>query len=144
MNYKAVILDGLKNLPKEIIPALQKLEANKQLIIFGESTFTSVFPKAIMAKNPEELKAAVNKLVKPDLLLNPTSENIRYRHVIKNGIHYYILFNEDETAVRTEVKIPVNGNQYWLDEFSGEALKVQKDKPVDFEPHELKILMVEE
>jgi hypothetical protein len=144
MNYKAVILDGLKNLPKEIIPALQKLEANKQLIIFGESTFTLVFPKATMAKNQEELKIAVNKLVKPDLLLNPSSENIRYRHVVKNGIHYYILFNEEETAVRTEVKIPVNGKQYWLDEFSGEAWKVQKDKPVDFEPHELKILMIED
>lgn len=144
MNYKAVILDGLKNLPKDIIPALQKLEANKQLIIFGESTFTSVFQNAISAKNQEELKTALNKLVKPDLLLNPTSENIRYRHVVKNGFHYYILFNEKETAVSTEVKIPVKGNQYWLDEFSGEARKVQKDKPVDFEPHELKILMIEE
>jgi hypothetical protein len=144
MNYNAVILDGLKNLPKEIIPALQKLEANKQLIIFGESMFTSVFPKATIAKSQEELKTAVNKLVKPDLLLNPTSENIRYRHVVKNGIHYYILFNEEETAVRTEVKIPVNGKQYWLDEFSGEARKIQKDKPVDFEPHELKILMIED
>lgn len=144
MNYKAVILDGLKNLPKEIIPALQKLEANKQLVIYGESTFTSVFPKAIMAKNPEELKTAFSKLVKPDLLLNPSSENIRYRHVVKNGFHYYILFNEEETAVSTEVIIPVNGNQFWLDEFSGEARKVQKGKPVDFKPHELKILMIEE
>jgi hypothetical protein len=144
MNYKAVILDGLKNLSKEIIPALQKLEANNQLIIFGESTFTSVFPKAIAAKNQEELKAAVNKLIKPDLLLNPSSENIRYRHVVKNGIHWYILFNEEETAVSTIVKIPANGNHYWLDEYSGEARKAEMDKPVDFEPHELKILMIEE
>jgi hypothetical protein len=144
MNYKAVILDELKNVPMEIIPALQKLEANKQLVIYGESTFTSVFPKAIMAKNPEELKTAFSKLVKPDLLLNPFSENIRYRHVVKNGFHYYILFNEEETAVSTEVIIPVNGNQFWLDEFSGEARKFQKDKPVDFDPHELKILMIEE
>ena len=144
MNYKAVILDGLSHLPKEVIQALKKLEANKQLILFGESPFTSDFPNAVTAKNQEELKAAVNKLVKPDLLLNPSSENIRYRHVIKNGIHYYILFNEQETPVKTELKVPVKGNQYWLDEFTAEALKVQINKPVDFEPHELKILMVEE
>jgi len=144
MNYKAVVLDGLNHLPEEIIPALQKLEENKQLIIFGESTFTADFPNAIAAKNQEELKAAVNNLVKSDLVLNPSSGNIRYRHVIKNGIHYYILFNEQEATVKTEVKIPVKGNQYWLDEFSSKALKVKKDKPVDFEPHELKILMVEE
>lgn len=144
MNYKAVILDALTNLPKEIIPALHQLEVNNQLIIYGESPFASVFPKAIQAKNPQELKAAVNKLVKPDLLLTPSSENIRYRHVVKYGIHYYILFNEEETAVKTKVRIPVSGSQYWLDEFTGKALKAEMDKPVDFDPHELKILMVEE
>jgi hypothetical protein len=142
MTYKAIILDGLKNLPEEIIPALQKPEANKQLIIFGESPFSKLFPGAILAKNPEELKAAVSQLIQADLLLNPSSENIRYRHVIKNGVHFYILFNEEETAVSTEVKIAVKGKRYWLDEYSGEARKVRKAKPVDFEPHELKILMV--
>lgn len=142
MNYKAVILDGLKNLPEEIKPALKKLEANKQLIIFGASPFLPDFPKATSAKNQEELKAAVQVLIKPDLVLTPSSENIRYRHVIKNGIHYYILFNEGETPVQTEIQIPVRGNQYWLDEFTGEARKVQDNKPVDFEPHELKILII--
>jgi hypothetical protein len=144
MNYKAVVLDGLKNLPKEIIPALRKLEANNQLIIFGESPFTSVFPKATMAKNQEELKTAVSRLVKPDLQLNPSTENIRYRHVIKDGIHYYLLFNEENTAVTTEVKVPVQGDQYWLDEFSGEAREVQKGEVVDFEAFEMRILMIDD
>jgi len=46
--------------------------------------------------------------------------------------------------VTTEVKVSVKGKQYWLDEFSAEARKVQKVKPVEFEPHELKILMMKE
>ena len=142
MNYKAVILDGLKNMPEEIIPALQKLEANQQLIIFGESPFSKIFPGATTAQNPEDLKAAISRLIQPDLLLEPSSENIRYRHVIKNGIHYYILFNEEDTAVKTDINIPVKGKKYWLDEYSGEARKVQRNKPVDFQRHELKIVMV--
>ena len=36
------------------------------------------------------------------------------------------------------------GKQYWLDEFKAEARKAQKGEPVEFEPHELKILMVKE
>jgi len=139
-----VVLDALTNLPKEIIPALHQLEENNQLIIYGESPFTSVFPKAIRAKNPQELVLALNKLIKPDLILNPSSENIRYRHVIKNGIHYCLLFNEEESFVRTKVHIPLKGNQYWLDQFTGEAREFQKNTLVEFEPHELKILMTEE
>jgi hypothetical protein len=126
-----------------VIPVLHKLEKKGRLIIYKDSLFASVFPKAILAKNSKDLLSAFEKLVEADLMLNPSSENIRYRHVIKHGVHYYILFNEAETAVRTKVKIPVKGDQYWLDEFRGDALIFQKDKLVDFEPHELKILMAE-
>jgi hypothetical protein len=141
MNYKTIVLDGLKNLPENVIPVLHQLEREGRLIIYKDSPFASIFPKAILANNAIELLATFEKLIKPDLMLTPSSENIRYRHVIKDGVHYYILFNEAETAVRTEVQIPGKGEKYWLDESNGEALKFQQDKPVDFEPHEMKILM---
>ena len=64
--------------------------------------------------------------------------------MIKDDVHYYILFNEEETSVKTGIKIPVKGNLYWLDEFTGKANAVKVNNAVDFEPHELKILMVEE
>jgi len=144
MNYNMVILDGLNNLPEKVIPVLHQLEENGRLIVYEDAPFTAVFPKAIQAKNQKELLNAIEKLFEPDLKLNPSSANIRYRHVVKEGIHYYILFNEEETSVTTEVKVSVKGKQYWLDEFSAEARKVQKDKPVEFEPHELKIMMVKE
>ena len=143
MNYKAVVLDGLKNLPEKVMPALHQLEKNGRLIIYEDSPFASVFPNAILAKSSKELLTAFDKLVVPDLMLNPASGNIRYRHVVKNGVHYYMLFNEEETVVRAEVRIPVKGGMYWLDELTGESLQFQKELPVDFAPHELKILMVE-
>lgn len=143
MDYSAVVFDGLNNLPDAVLPALHKLEENGRLIIYEDSPFAAIFPKAILAKKPKDLLYAFNKLLKPDFVLNPQTQNIRYRHVIKNGVHYYILFNEEETALKTKIEIPVKGNKYWLDEFSGKAEVFQKDKPVDFEPHELKILMVE-
>jgi hypothetical protein len=142
MHYKAVILDGLNNVPKKVIPALQLLEKNGRLIIYEDSPFASAFPKAILAKNPKALLSALEKLVEPDLTLNPQSGNIRYRHVIKEGVHYYMLFNEEATSVTTKVQIPLKGKQFWLDEISAAAKNVLKDEPVEFQPHELKILMV--
>jgi hypothetical protein len=144
MNYSTVILDGLSNLPDKVIPVLHQLEENGRLIIYEDSPFASVFPKAILAENPKDLMTAVEKRIQPDLLLNPSSVNIRYRHVLKEGIHYYLIFNEEETSVTTKVKIPLKGKQYWLDEINASAKPVQPDKPVEFEPHELKILMVKE
>ncbi len=144
MNYSAVILDGLKNIPANAMPALHQLEESGRLIVYTDTPLASAFPKATMAKNPIALLTALEKLVEPDLGLNPRSENIRYRHVIKEGIHYYMLFNEEATSVTTKVQVPLKGRQYWLDATTATAKKVAKDEPVEFQPHELKILMVVE
>ena len=144
MNYKTVILDSLSNLPEKVIPELHKLEQNGRLIIYDDSRYASVFPKAILAKNPKALLTEIEKRRKPDLMLNPSSMNIRYRHVIKEGIHYYILFNEEGNSVTTKVNIPIKGERYWLDENTALAKKTINDELIDFEPHELKILMVKE
>ena len=144
MNYKVVILDGLNHLPENVFPQLRKLAKAGRLIIYEDSPLATEFPNAILAKEPDDLIMALRKQLKPDLKLTPHTENIRYRHVIKEGVHYYILFNEEETPVKTEIKIPVIGAQYWLDEFTGEANAFEVNNSVDFEPHELKILMIEE
>lgn len=144
MNYKMVILDGLNHLPEKVLPALRQLEKNGRLILYKDSPFAKQFPKAILAKEPADLVSALKKQLTPDLILNPSSENIRYRHVMKDGIHWYILFNEEETPVKTQFKIQLKGQPFWLDEFSGAAFSAQLEEPVDFDPHELKILMVKE
>jgi len=142
MNYKAVILDGLQTLPEKTFPILKKLAKNKQLIIWKDSPYASKFPQAIVAENPEKLIAEIDKLIAPDLNLNPASKNIRYRHVIKNNHHYYLLFNEETTPVSTSLNVSVKGKRWWLDENTAEEVKAEVEKTVTFKPHELKILMV--
>ena len=143
MNYKVVILDGLTTLPDKVQPALQELSENGRLIIWKDSPFESKFPDAFIVHSSEELLTTVDILIQPDLILLPSSKNIRYRHVIKGGLHYYILFNEEDTPVSTKLSLSVEGKQWWLDEFTGEASKVQKGEPSAFQAHELKILIVE-
>lgn len=142
MNYKVVILDGLTTLPDNVQPALQELSENGRLIIWKDSPFANMLPYAIIVKTPEELLTAVDRLIHPDLMLHPSSKNIRYRHVVKGGLHYYMLFNEDNTQVSTKLNLSVDGEQWWLDEFTAEVSKVQKGEPVVFHAHELKILLV--
>jgi len=143
MTYKAVILDGITTISEKMITQLQKISENERLIIWSDSHYVSKFPKAVVAKKQKQLIAEIDKLIHPDLNLTPSTKNIRYRHVEKDGTHYYILFNEEDSEVKTTLNISVEGEQWWLDEFSAGVSKANKGEPVSFQPHELKILMVE-
>ncbi len=142
MNYRAVILDSLIYLQDEAMAPLRKLEENGRLIIWSGTPYAEIFADATIVSIPEELIASVDKLINPDLLLSPPSPNIRYRHVIKEGYHYYILFNEEKTAVTTNLDIPLKGKMWWLDPSNGEAAEASSDEPVNFDPFELKVLLV--
>lgn len=141
--YKTIILDGLSSLSAEMISALQKIAESGRLIIWKGSPFIGQLTKAVVCETPESLVNSIDNLISPDLQLFPHSTNIRYRHVIKNKVHYYLLFNEENSEVSTKITIPEIGNAWWLDEFTAKTNRAKLDEPVDFQPFELKILMMD-
>lgn len=143
MQYKTIVLDGLKHLPPNAVPILKELSEKGKLILFGDSPFANDFPKALIAKSNKELLSAAEGIAKRDLNLIPHSKNIRFRHVIKEGVHYYILFNEEKSKVKTQINVSAKGKSYWLDEHTSKASVADLNNQVEFEPYELKILMVE-
>ena len=144
INYKAVIIDSLIYLQEQAIPALKELERSGRLIIWNSSLHAETFNNAKWVATPEELIAAIDELVTPDLILEPANSNIRYRHLIKGDNHYYILFNEEDSAVNTRIVLSVTDPSWWLDTSSGEAIRASLDESVSFDPFELKLLMVKE
>ena len=142
MNYSAVILDSLSSLPPKAVPFLKKLARNGRLFISQNSGFAGAYKGAVTYKSPAELITATDKLIPPDLILSPSSKNIRYRHVIKGNDHFYILFNEEATEVSTKIKVQAAGMLQWLDPATAEAYTAQQEDIVHFKPHELKILKV--
>jgi hypothetical protein len=143
MTYIAVILDSLSYLPSKAISLLKILAKNKHLIVHSNSKFESYLKGALVYTTPDDLKNAINKITRPDLVLYPASENLRYRHVEKDGDDYYILFNEEEGDVNTKISIRVNGSCQWLNPYSDEATVFSGNELVSFKPHELKILLVD-
>jgi hypothetical protein len=142
MNYGAIILDSLSYLPPKAISLLKKLAGKGRLIVREDSKFSSMFKGARLYKSPHDLISAIDKIIVPDLVLNPASENIRYRHVVKGSDHFYIIFNEESGAVTTQLQIPVKGTRQFLNPFTSEAVNVSENESVYFKPHELKILRV--
>jgi hypothetical protein len=142
MHYRAVVLDGLDHWPKEATPALARLAAAGRLIIWGDAASAKSLAGIRPAKTPRELVAAIDRLIPPDVTLQPASENIRYRHVVKGNRHFYMFFNEEAGSVTASIRLANSGKRQWLDPFTGSTADAAPDQPVTLAPHELKLLCV--
>ena len=143
MHYNALILDSLSYIPEKAIPFLETLAANGKLIVWRDSQYSAMLKGARVINSDEEMVAAVDILITPDIILNPSSENIRYRHVEKDGDHYYILFNEEESTVTTNLELSVQGKCWWLNPYSAEVSEVSSNNSLLLKPHELKVLWID-
>jgi hypothetical protein len=142
MNYNALIIDSLSFMPEKAIPALKNLADNGRLIILKKSPLAYLLKGSKILNRSCEITASVNKLIPSDIILNPAAESIRFRHVIKNGDHFYIFFNEEGDEVRTKITYLLSGSGQWLDPFTAEAVPAEKAEIVRFKPFELKILWI--
>ncbi|HLP74018.1 MAG TPA: glycosyl hydrolase [Bacteroidales bacterium] len=142
MNYKAVVIDSLEAIGEELKPSLKILAENGRLIAWNNPEYRAMFPGARIVNSSEELMSALNEISLPDIILTPASGSIRYRHVIKDGVHYYIVFNEEESRVTAEIQTTAKGKGTWTDPYTAEKKKYVQNQLVSFEPHQMKILLM--
>jgi hypothetical protein len=142
MNYKAIILDSLSYLPAEAKPFLRRLAKNDRLIVLGNHDYGKVLKGANVVGSPDKMINAVIKNINPDIRLNPASENIRYRHVVKENADYYILFNEEESPLKISFKSSSSGKFTCINPYTSEVYSIVGDEPVSFGPYELKVIKI--
>ena len=65
-----------------------------------------------------ELVAALDELVTPDIVVEPAQADLRYRHVVKGDVDYYILCNEGMGTMSTTLQVAAQGATSWFDPFS--------------------------
>ena len=141
MVYKTLIIDSLGNIPDNLIPVLKSLGKSKRILIQGNSSYSNSFTGAVICRSTEDYVKAIHKIIKPDLKLNPSSQNIRYRHVVKEGFNYYLLFNEEGNEVSTSISTPFKQQGLWFDPYSCKSDPAINNQILTFKPHELKILI---
>ncbi len=142
MLYKTLIIDSLSFIPEQIKPALKILAGNGRLIVWKDSKYSTEFKGTKIVSSHTELVAAIDNIIRPDLTLTPSSSGIRYRHVVKGGDHFYILFNEEDTEVFTRISLSLIGKYKWIDPKTAVTNDFPSDNNVNFKPHELKVLWI--
>jgi hypothetical protein len=142
MVYNAVIIDSMPALSEEYLPYLLEMNKVHRLVVNGTSKFASRFSGAYQYYTPGELAAIVKKIAGTDLKLSPASQNLRSRHVVKDDINYYMLFNEENSETSVRISTPVKGNRLWYNPYSSETRMGTRDEVVKFNPWELKVLII--
>jgi hypothetical protein len=142
MNYGVLVIDSLSDMPSEALPALKILALNGRLIINKNSDYSSLLNGAVIYQTTDDLISAINKKLLTDIVLTASSEDIRYRHIVKGKDNYYIIFNEGSDEVSSKLEISVKGRRQSLNPSNAETVSLGADDLLLFKPHELKIIRV--
>ncbi|MCU0913856.1 MAG: hypothetical protein MUC88_04730 [Planctomycetes bacterium] len=129
MHYRALILEELP--PQKAQLAVQTLAKAGRVIRWHEK----------MAE--AELIQQVDKLIAPDVRVEPAAPDLRVRHVRKGGTDYYLLFNEGASALEIRLDLWARGRRVLLHPVGGQAESVPADGPLHLAGHSLDVLAVE-
>jgi hypothetical protein len=76
-----------------------------------------------------------------DVCVHPQTTALRVRHVIKDHLHYYLMFNEEHAALDFILENAIEGPWQLFDPVSGCAEPLPAEGSIHLEGHELKILI---
>ena len=126
--YSAVILDD--EVSAQAGSALDILAASGRLIRYS----------ADMA-DADLVDALLTRVTVPDVRVDPPAPGLRVRHIIKDRLHYYLLFNEGETPIETWLTLGAVGANHRLYP-DGEVRLLSPDAVLGLDAHELAVIVV--
>jgi hypothetical protein len=129
MHYKALLLEF--DPPIQAKSAIEKLEKANRVIHWNDKM------------SETELVRKIDTLIQPDIETSPKASDLRIRHVIKDGMHYYLLFNEGNQELKLNIKVSVNGDRYLLDPLNNQQQFLQNNSAVPFPPYTMYVLTVQ-
>ena len=128
MHYRALIIEVEP--PDKVKPALDILEKAGRLVRWNDRMGDS------------ELLRQIDRLVPSDVRIRPASHDVRVRHVFKNGVDYYIVFNEGENKLEVELETSTQGRRFLLNPQTSRQQILEQEAPLYLRPHEMRVLMV--
>lgn len=124
IHYAAVIV--AHDPDPRAIPALDRLSAAGRLIRYPA----------------DDLIERIDALTWPDVIVDPPSPALRVRHLIKDGHHIYLLFNEERRPLTVCVTLSADGRPLRFDAATGETEPVDLEN-LSLEGYELAVIVTD-
>jgi len=130
MNYRALIFEHEPD--AAALAALEPLERSGKVIRWTD------------ADSVGSLAERIDAVVPPDLRVTPAISSLRVRHVRKENLHYYLLFNEEREPVTAMVEPSICGNGCLFDPGTGGTSEWSPDSQMCLSGHELRLIVIGE
>ncbi|MBL8027001.1 MAG: hypothetical protein JNL74_11355 [Fibrobacteres bacterium] len=128
MTYRLLITEHKTGSPA-VMSVLKKLEEKRRLLHFNKTTVEN------------EFISNIRKTVVPDFQISPANKALRVRHVIKNNMNVFFLFNEEKEPFDIMLTLKNNQSSVLVDIVTGNHTDINLSKPLRFKAHEMKLLL---
>jgi len=129
IHYKGLILE--EDPPEKARRAINILEKAGRIIRWHEGV------------NDISFIEKVDRLVKPDFRINPKTKDLRVRHVVKNGVDFYLLFNEGQKDIQFIPELNDKENGVLVDPYRNDVIsKWSSGKAITITRHAVRILTI--
>ena len=128
MHYKALILEF--DPPPKATKTIQILEKAGRIIRWNR-------------KNRASMLGKIDDLIPVDVSVIPKMWDLRVRHVVKEGTHYYIVFNEGQKDLAFKLRTLAEGRRFSINPETGHPIETDPHGLVQMRPHELKVFRIE-
>lgn len=90
-------------------------------LCIAHQRYTHVLPGDVplTAEDAARIAAFVQPDLPRDLVAEPACPDLRVSHVVKGGVHFYLLVNAGGDPVDAQVRIPVTGRARWWNAWDG-------------------------
>ncbi|WP_079912934.1 glycosylhydrolase-like jelly roll fold domain-containing protein [Paenibacillus sp. 32352] len=108
--YTVVLVENEHLWEEETKAALQLfLDGGGTVFVLHTEEQERGLPATIRLTSPDQLIAALDDILQPEVLLDPPCPDIRVSHVVKDGNHFYVLVHEGEQAYEGTLSVAVSG-----------------------------------
>ena len=84
----------------------------------------------------------IDDLIPVDVSAIPSVRDLRVRHVVKDGTHYYIVFNEGQKDLAFKLRTLAEGRRFSIDPETGRQIETDPHGLLQMRPHELKVFRI--
>jgi len=127
MHYQALIVEHEPDAQAQL--ALHTLERAGRLVRVDPAAANDDFLPRLAA------------IVAPDAPVSPPAPALRLRHIIKDGRHCYMLFNEQEAPLTTHIALPAGSRWAEFDVWTGDVRAVDVAAPLQLAGHDIRVMV---
>jgi len=128
MHYRALILE--EDPPQKARSAADTLAKAGRIVRWHEKM------------SDAEFVGQIDRLAPPDVRVAPAAPDLRVRHVRKNAVDYYLLFNEGAGELEIRLDLSAKGERILLDPLSGGQSPLASGSPIRLAGHTMQVLAI--